>query len=185
MVGVSESSTAWAPDVIREQLQAFRSSDDLLSFFSELKDLVHVRHSPAQAANSARCMARAMIATACIFPLETTCQHCEQPKEEELQAVQDDSSWTLLHENHVEVWELSEVPEVLSYVALCCVVIMYRSLAERHVRPGVWLQRNTGGRDVEGGYHQSSALGQYLHRCCLDYEDLTLEVLPSPPHSHQ
>ena len=44
MVGVSETSTAWAPDVIREQLQAFRSSDDLLSFFSELKDLVHVRH---------------------------------------------------------------------------------------------------------------------------------------------
>ena len=45
MVGVSETSTAWAPDVIREQLQAFRSSDDLLSFFSELKDLVHVRHN--------------------------------------------------------------------------------------------------------------------------------------------
>ena len=45
MVGVSETSTAWAPEVIREQLQAFRSSDDLLSFFSELKDLVHVRHN--------------------------------------------------------------------------------------------------------------------------------------------
>ena len=182
MVGVSESSTAWAPDVIREQLQAFRSSDDLLSFFSELKDLVHVRHNPAQSANSARCMARAMIATACIFPLETTCQHCEQPKEEELQAVQDDSSWILLHENQVEVWGLSEV---LSYVALRCVAMMYRCLAERHVRPGVWLQRNTDGRDVEGGYHQSSALGQYLHRCCLDYEDLTLEVLPTPLGSHQ
>jgi len=36
------SSAAWAPEVVRDQLQAFRSSDDLLSFFAELKDLIHV-----------------------------------------------------------------------------------------------------------------------------------------------
>ena len=64
MIGVSDTSTAWAPDVIREQLQAFRSSDDLLSFFSELKDLVHVRHfMPLRKSD---CMENAIIATACI-----------------------------------------------------------------------------------------------------------------------
>ena len=70
-------------------------------------------------------------------------------------------------------------------MALCDIVMMHRCLAERHVRPSVWLQRNTDGRDVEGGYHQSSALGQYLRRCCLDYEDLTLEVPPSPLDAYQ
>lgn len=40
--GAAGSPAGWAPEVVREQLQAFRSSDDLLSFFTELKDLVHV-----------------------------------------------------------------------------------------------------------------------------------------------
>ena len=38
----SDMAAAWAPEVVRDQLQAFRSSDDLLSFFTELKDLLHV-----------------------------------------------------------------------------------------------------------------------------------------------
>ena len=38
-------------------------------------------------------MAHAMIATACVILLESTCQHCEQLREVELQAVQDDSRW--------------------------------------------------------------------------------------------
>ena len=83
-----------------------------------------------------------------------------------------------MHDSHEDVGRLSEAP---SRVVLCCAVMMHRYPAERHVRASVWLQRNTDGRDVEGGYHQSSALGQFLHHCCLDYEDLTLEVLPTPP----
>ena len=35
-------AAVWAPEVVRDQLQAFRSSDDLLSFFTELKELLHV-----------------------------------------------------------------------------------------------------------------------------------------------
>ena len=35
-------AAVWAPEVVQDQLQAFRSSDDLLSFFTELKDLLHV-----------------------------------------------------------------------------------------------------------------------------------------------
>ena len=38
----SDMAAVWAPEVVRDQLQAFRSSDDLLSFFTELKDLLHV-----------------------------------------------------------------------------------------------------------------------------------------------
>ncbi len=47
-------AAVWAPEVVRDQLQAFRSSDDLLSFFGELKDLLHVSSSTAlQNASSA------------------------------------------------------------------------------------------------------------------------------------
>ena len=38
-------AAVWAPEVVRDQLQAFRSSDDLLSFFTELKELLHVRNA--------------------------------------------------------------------------------------------------------------------------------------------
>ena len=39
-----------------------------------------------------------------------------------------------------------------------------------------FLQSTLGTEEAEGGYHAQSVLGQYLHRCCLDFEDLTLEV---------
>ena len=86
---------------------------------------------------------------------------------------------------HDNCEDRGDLPEAPSHVAMCFTVMMHRCLAECHVRPSVWLQRNADGRDLEGGYHQSSALGQYLHRCCLDYEDLTLEVLPTPLGCHQ
>ena len=92
-----------------------------------------------------------------------------------------------MHDNCEDVGELPGASSHVAYfcVAYFCVIVMHRCLADCHVRPSVWLQRNTDGRDVEGGYHQTSALGQYLHRCCLDYEDLTLEVLPTPHDAHQ
>ncbi len=38
------------------------------------------------------------------------------------------------------------------------------------------MQGSSELEEAQGGYHPLSALGQYLHRCWLDFEDLTLEV---------
>ena len=38
------------------------------------------------------------------------------------------------------------------------------------------MQGSSDLEEAQGGFHPLSALGQYLHRCCLDFEDLTLEV---------
>ena len=71
---------------------------------------------------------------------------------------------------------------------MCTWLSSWNCARQRHVFAS-FLQSTSGTEEAEGGYHAQSALGQYLHRCCLDFEDLSLEVCLSPccsqTHAHE
>ena len=71
--GAAGSPAGWAPEVVREQLQAFRSSDDLLSFFTELKDLVHVSDTRCNGRKTPLCHILLLTLSGCRpFALQTS-----------------------------------------------------------------------------------------------------------------